>query len=251
MSLVLLAPHVILLRYEYSSIKHSVIIFLTAFVFHNCELIATTYVFESPKALIEESDLIALVDVGEVHVARTQEGFVIESATANLLAVAWRRYKPEFEDKEGKIELCAEGIEFTALTEPVTKNGREIYESNAGLFQKAISFYDIDSGKAFFCLKRGYLRTYKLLDSPLSFQHVDEKGEISWSTGQSGKFTYTRVQPSIALEEIKVRCVALLANQQTNDEIVGLKSLDSSFVTRRSRDGLVAIKGVIHLYAVS
>lgn len=44
--------------------KHSVIIFLTAFVFHNCELIATTYVFESPKALIEESDLIALVDVG-------------------------------------------------------------------------------------------------------------------------------------------------------------------------------------------
>lgn len=148
-----------------------------------------------------------------MHVARTQEGFVIESATADLLAVGWRRYKPEFEDKEGKIELCTEGIEFTALTEPVTKNGREIYGPNTGPFQKAISFFDIDSGKDFVCLKRGYLGTYKLLDSPLSFQHVDEKGEISWSTGQSGKFTYTRVQPSIVLEEIKVRCVALLAKQ--------------------------------------
>ena len=97
------------------------------------------------------------MDVGEVHVAKTQEGFVIESDTANLLAVAWKRYNPEFEDKEGKIELCAEGIEFTVLTEPVTKNGMEIYESNAGPFQKALSFFDIDSGKVFFCLKRGYL----------------------------------------------------------------------------------------------
>lgn len=146
-----------------------------------------------------------------MHVARTQEGFVIESATANLLEVAWRRYKPEFKDKEGKIVLRTEGIEFTAITEPVTKNGREIYGPNAGPFQKAISFFDIDSGKAVVCLKRGYLGTYKLLDSPLSFQHVDEKGEISWSTGQSGKFTYIRVQPSIALEEIKARCAALLA----------------------------------------
>lgn len=45
----------------------------------------------------------------------------------------------------------------------MTKNGREIYGPNTGPFQKAISFFDIDSGKDFVCLKRGYLGTYKLL----------------------------------------------------------------------------------------
>ncbi|MEI6323752.1 MAG: hypothetical protein WCP60_11715 [bacterium] len=188
--------------------KLSVIIFFTVLVFLNCELIATTYVFESPKALIEESDLIALIDVGEVHVARTPEEFVIKSAKAKVLEVAWRRYKPELEDKKNEIVIHTDGMESPVVTEPMLKNGKEIYGPNAGPFLKAISFFDIESGKAFVCLKRGYLGTYKLLDSPLSFQHVDEKGEISWSTGKPGEFNYTRVQPSTALAEIKALCTS-------------------------------------------
>ena len=176
-----------------------ILLFLLPFIFA-VQIRANTYVINTPKSLLYESDLIALVDVGEVHTVRTPERFVLQSSKAKLLDVAWNTPNSIEPQNPDTIVIYTQGFEAPIVTEAVMKDGKEIYGPNAGPFEKMSSYFKISSGKSLVCLKRRWLNTYQVLDEPLSFQSLDTQGKILWWTG---KMPYTKVDTSKALDDIK------------------------------------------------
>jgi len=175
-------------------------ILILILIFQPLQMSAQTYVINTPKYLLYQSDLIALVNVGEIHTVRTPEGFVLQSASAKLLDIAWRTPNPIEPKEPDSIVIFTLGMEMPVITESVLKEGKEVYGPNIGPFEKMISFFKINPGKSLVCLKRRWLNTYQVLDEPLSFQPLDKNGKILWSTG---KMPYTEVYPSKALDDIK------------------------------------------------
>ena len=113
-----------------------------------------TWSWMSPKAFLEESDLIAIVDVKDVHEVTTPEGFRLQTATATLEKVIFQRDDFTFSSKV----IVVYSLDVNAIITKENKGGTGFA-------------FPITSGKAFVCLKlRGIDKFYPYC--PMSFQSI-------------------------------------------------------------------------------
>lgn len=149
---------------------------------------ATTIVIPTPEYLLKTSDLIALVDIAEVHSVETPEKIILQSAVAKLIDVAWRRDSSKLFDNSKEIIIYTMGRELDLIT-----------DSNIGyaMFPSVV----FPMGKALVCLVRGDCgpNTYRI-EGQLSFQHLNNNGKIQWRNGQT---LYQEYEATQALQEIK------------------------------------------------
>jgi len=125
---------------------------------------ATTFVWMSAKAFLEQSDLIAIVEVSTVHVVTTPEGLRLQSAKAKIVKNIFRRFPDISETDSNSIVIYS--LDPNAV----------ITEENFGGDGFA---FPIREGKAFVCLKQeGYNKFYPY--GPLCFQSLDNSEEIMW-----------------------------------------------------------------------
>ena len=129
-------------------------------------LLATTFEWMSARAFLEQSDLIAVVDVASVHEVTTPDGFRLQSARARVLQTVFRRF-PDFPEQE-KAPLVVYSLDPNAATANDIPSGSGFH-------------FPIQEGRAFVCLKmKGFNKFHPY--TPLSFQRVDKSGTIRWPT---------------------------------------------------------------------
>jgi hypothetical protein len=151
---------------------------------------ATTMRPATPDSLIKSSDLIALVDVGEVHSVETPEKIIVQTAKAKLIDVAWSRNASTLYEDSKEIIIYTMGKESSILLDD---------NMSYAMLHSQI----LPSGKALVCLVRGDCgpNTFRMK----SFHHLDHNGKILWPAG-----AYTETDSTKALQEIKdlVNCAS-------------------------------------------
>lgn len=142
----------------------------------------------STGAFLEESDLIAVVDVSRVHEVTTPEGFRLQSAKAKIIRVIYWRFPDD----------------------PEMKDGIVIYslDPNAAIVEENISgdglAFPVREGRAFVCLKmKGINKFYPY--APLCFQPMNDSEMVSWPSEpifRAGMKPYSPTPLSTVIEQL-------------------------------------------------
>ena len=150
---------------------------------------ATCFVWMSARAFLDESDLIAVVEVSSVHEVTTPEGFRLQSANAKIIREIYRRSPALGSTDHNSIIIYS-------------------FDPNAAISENnphADGFaFPIREGKAFVCLKmKGIEKFYPY--EPLCFQSMKESELVSWpteSTYRIGMELYSSVPLSSVIQQI-------------------------------------------------
>jgi hypothetical protein len=143
----------------------------------------------SARAFLDQSDFIAIVDVGYVHEVTTPEGFRLQSAKGKIVRELFRRHPGLSQDEANTCILYS--LDVSAAIAPDNLSG------------SGFSF-PIRSGKALVCVKmKGPNKFYPY--EPLCFQVIDDEGKVMWPTVSKlsvGMDPYSRVPVETVAEQI-------------------------------------------------
>jgi hypothetical protein len=150
---------------------------------------ATSFAWMSAKAFLDESDLIAVVDVSSVHEVTTPEGFRLQSANAKIVREIYRRFPPLQKTDKKSIIIYS--------FDPMAAIGDYKIAGDGFAFP-------IREGMAFVCLKmKGEEKYYPY--EPLCFQSMNSSELISWpaeSKYRIGMELYNTVPLSTVIQQI-------------------------------------------------
>lgn len=131
--------------------------FLTLLLFSGIVASATTYALRTLDQRWPDVDIVAVVNVAEVHAVTTPEGITLQSAEATLEKVIYRRFEPIDQINQSKIKV------YSLLPN--------------GLDQGGVS---IASGRTFVMMKQKGVDTFFPTD-PWDFQSLSTD-EVLWPT---------------------------------------------------------------------
>ena len=150
---------------------------------------ATTFVWMSAKMFLEQSVLIAVVEVAPVHEVTTPEGFRLQSAKAKIVREIFRRH-PAVPMAEAKSIIIYSLDRNAAVAED------NIIVDGMGS--------PIREGKAFVCLKmKGFNKFYPY--EPLCFQTLDRSENVLWPSEpvfRIGMDLYTETPLSVVIDQL-------------------------------------------------
>jgi len=151
---------------------------------------ATSFVWMSAKAFLEQSDLIAIVDVSPIHEVTTPEGFRLQTASAKIIKEIYRRFPP-LSGTEQKDLIVIYSLDVNAI----------VADHNIGVKENA---FPIHEGKAFVCLKNKGLNKFYPYE-PLCFQSMNVSEMITWPSEpvfRAGMEPYSQIPLSTVIQQI-------------------------------------------------